>query len=204
MSEDPWPSTSLVSIDVEPGGRTTPFGYIGIAEIIGNDVETSWMVKFRSPHYRWPATSIDPAPPFGQIWPYIDAFIADRLVASYGSSYDIKSLASLIAVEGCSARPIPFIDGLQLARSLSPRRSGSLQELVLELNLLTREELAELHSQRSSAGPVNKWLLHDAEDDALANARLLLQAADGPFNVDKIISLHNLTVRPMAPPSTAG
>ncbi|WP_327116933.1 hypothetical protein OHB12_06105 [Nocardia sp. NBC_01730] len=199
MSEHPCPSSSLVSIDVEPGGRTSPFGYIGVAEIIGNEVEATWMVKFRSPHYRWPATSVDPAPPFGQVWPYIDAFIADRMVAAFGFSYDIRSLTTLIGVEASRARPIPFVDGLALARSLCPGHVGSLQAVVLALNLLTRDELADLHGRRAPNRPVNKWLLHDSEDDALANARLFLHAANGDFDVNRIINSHNLTIRILTP-----
>ncbi|MFJ4651143.1 hypothetical protein ACIP5Y_07695 [Nocardia sp. NPDC088792] len=194
----PWPSASLVSIDVEPGGRTSPFGYIGIAEIIGNAVEDSWLVKFRSPHYGWPATSVNPTPRFIEVWPYVDAFIGERLTAAYGYSYDIKQLVRLLNLEKLPIRPIPVVNGLALARSLWPA-AGSLQTVVLGLNLLTRDELSAVYDTRPSTQPANKWLLHDAEDDALANARLFLHAAGGGFDVDSIITAHKLHVRYLTP-----
>lgn len=40
-----------------------------------------------------------------------------------------------------------------------------------------------------------EWLLHDAEDDALANAQLFLHAADDRFDVNNIIAAHKLHVR---------
>ncbi|MGW0252678.1 hypothetical protein ACWDYH_39245 [Nocardia goodfellowii] len=199
----PWPSSSLVSIDVEPGGRTSPFGYIGIAEIIGNAVESSWLVKFRSPHYPWPASSLNAAPRFHEVWPYIESFIGERLVAAYGFSYDIKHLALLLQLEQLPIHPTAFVDGLGLARSLRPG-GGSLQEMVLGLKLFTRDELAGMHEHRRPTRPVNKWLLHDAEDDALANARLFLHAADGhPFDVNSIIAAHHLRIRNLHPPKAA-
>lgn len=193
-----WPSSSLVSIDIEPGGRTSPFGYIGVAEIVGNAIESSWLVKFRSPHYSWPATSINPTPRLVEVWHYVDAFIGDRIAAAYGYSYDIRHLTQLLKLEKLPIRPIPVVDGLSLARSLVPG-GGSLQAMVLALGLLTRDELTALHNNRSSTRPANKWLLHDAEDDALANARLFLRAGGGRFDVNNIITAYKLHIRYLVP-----
>ena len=89
-----------MTIDVEPGGRTSPYGYLGAAEIVGGIVEQTRLWKFRSPLYRWPRPIRDPAPPFEQVWPLVDAFIGERLVGAYSAAYDVRQLKKLRAAAG--------------------------------------------------------------------------------------------------------
>ncbi|MGF6889618.1 hypothetical protein ABIA39_009069 [Nocardia sp. GAS34] len=46
---------AIVSIDIEPGGRSTPVGYIGICEVGCDGVGTPTLIRFRSPlcQYSW-------------------------------------------------------------------------------------------------------------------------------------------------------
>ncbi|WP_040793407.1 3'-5' exonuclease [Nocardia paucivorans] len=180
-----------MTIDVEPGGRTSPYGYLGAAEIGGSTVEQTRLWKFRSPLYRWPRAITDPAPGFEQVWPLVDAFVGDRLVGAYGASYDVRQLNRLSAAAGIATRAIPFVDGLALARSLLPDDRHNLQAVMLALNL-SRPEFERRRRQRTTSGLTRKWLLHDAEDDALACALLFLHAAAHRLDINRIMATHNL------------
>lgn len=137
-------------------------------------------------------------PDFREVWPYVEAFIGDRVVAAYGMSYDINALAKLLVAAALPVPKLSFICGLQLARKLRPAAVfNDLQTVALGLDLFSETEM-EFRRVVGRSWARNKWLLHNAADDAAANARIFSRAAGSDFDLDQLISANELKVRPLA------
>lgn len=170
---------SVVSIDVEPGGPSSPLCSIGIAELDAGEVGSVLGFRIKSPLCSWTPPHLQDLPTFADVLPFVDSLIAGRLVSAYSWGYDRAALLNLCAAAQLQPPAWEMICGRQAAIAAQlPTRRGfrDLQSMTLSLGLLEEaaiERRREIHRQASQS----KWLLHDAVDDAWANAMVLQRAA---------------------------
>jgi hypothetical protein len=167
---------SIVALDVNPGGRTTPDGHLGVAEIVGDEVVGHFEVRFDHPIARLHDGRPGEVGEFRAAWTFVEAFIGGRPVAVSNGCYDSPALAKLLVAAGLPAPPGLSLWCTKLIwRSLRP---GVLIDNVwAAARRLGMIELAEqvrlLDAARSGSPPVSTA----AQDDALMCALMLLGLA---------------------------
>lgn len=230
----------LVSIDVEPGGRSRPVGYIGLAEIVDGEPGTSWLGRFWSPlagrawstwaielaadnAERWAgltavAWSVDReqrecAAVLAEEWGFMPApedraaewmreepatfgatiaVVREFIGAAATAAYDARQIAILCAAAGVPAPEWNMLDGRQLVRPLGSnlpanawlrsvedvytRGGNTLDAVQVRFGLMSAAEAAWRKYEHVRWGVGNKGVLHDAEDDAIANAAIFTLA----------------------------
>lgn len=171
---------SIVSIDVEPGGLTSPVCSIGVAELSAGQVTTQLGFKVKSPLSRVSPAGGSDLPPSGRRVAVLGCVCRRPLGVVLLRRYDRGALQRLCAAAGVAAPGWNFICGREAAIAaglVGLRGFRELQSMVLGLGLLSTIEIdqrRELHRR----SPQQKWLLHNAVDDAWANAMVLQRAAD--------------------------
>jgi hypothetical protein len=155
----------FVAIDVEPGGTWRDCGVFGVAEVVGSQVVANFQMAFQHTDLAVTLT-------------FLSAFIDDAPIVVYNRSYDVPALRKLVATTNQSAPSSVTYCALQmLRRHVGHRTVGTLSDCVHKYQLLSADEIAWRRVRFFSLGYGNKWLLNDAQDDALACARLVLHIA---------------------------
>lgn len=155
-----------------------------------------------------------PEPPrFAVVWRAVHRFVGDSPTAAFGAAYDAHQIGRLCAA---SDTEVPthwqMLDGRQLLQPLGYRTGrdawsetvvdaftgggNTLEAVQVRLGLLPDVEAAWRSYQHGRWGVGNKQVLHDAEDDAVANAalfQLALRRAGTP-DVDQLATLHHMTI----------
>jgi len=163
----------LISIDIEPGGRTKPVGTIGIAEIGDTQILSDFLMRFRSPLFKGSQSHLD-HPSFAESWQYLDAFIDESTLTSYGYGYDMKALKALLQADGFDVPDYTFLDGKTTLNRVR-KQIGDLQTVASEL-LFTDNEIKQKKAiWKLNPEKYDKVILHNAQDDAVANAMIFTE-----------------------------
>ena len=185
--------TRYVCMDVEPGGKTSGVGYIGLCEVDASGViGQPFFVSFLSPLWQGRHET-----DFPEVWAFVDAYLSGSLVAAFNARYDRSALRRLIAaVPGAGITPPEIRCVLEAARrhpDVLPS-FGDLCDAVQRLKLLSEDEIEFRRRRFFDQGYGSKWMLNDAADDALACARLTV-AMSGITGLSVSDLLHPVTAR---------
>lgn len=153
-----------------------------------------------------------PEPPtFAELWGSVVRFVGDAATAAFGASYDARQVARLCDASGIDAPRWWMLDGRQLLQPLGYRGrvdewseaivdtftagGDTLEAVQVRLGLRSDVEAAWRGTQHVRWGIGNKHLLHDAEDDAIANAALFVAALARArtASVEDLATVHGLT-----------
>lgn len=191
-------ANTFVAIDVEPGGATTPLGHIGVAEVADSKLADSFSLTFENPAYRSQRLDAFLSAPteylnlasshaeprvqhlgFDEVFPFLDAFVDNRLVVAYNSSYDKSAMRKLLATTDIPPVRWRFVDGYTIARRLWPSRPMPLQWLAVSLELLDETEITiRKMEKRMNPYGQGKIILKNAQEDAWACAQVILKAQE--------------------------
>lgn len=187
-----------VAIDVEPGGATKPEAYLGAVEVVDGALGAQVLLRIAAERRDSLSGGVVQASGWdlSNALRMLDAFIGEADVVVYNARYDCAALRRL---HDAARLPLPswrVLDALRVVRANEgddPRYFYSLQSVVLRRALLTEEECdrrRELHR----TGHTNKWLLHDAQDDAMAAALVILDCAhDRADDLAKVAADHDVS-----------
>lgn len=192
--DDGMATSRIVCIDIEPGGKTSPRGSIGVCEI----EETGAIGKPFHIEFASPLSPLVRDTDFPEVWAFIDAYATGAVVVAYSARYDRAALRRLIAaVPSASFDPPEIRCALEAARRIPGIPSvGSLSDAVVRLELFSPAEVDIRRRRFFDEHYGSKWLLNDAADDALACARLVakLSAHSGQ---SPTALLHPVSPRPV-------
>jgi hypothetical protein len=167
---------SIVGLDVNPGGRLTPDGYLGLAEIVGDEVVEHFEVRFTPPVARLHDGRPGETEDFRAVWAFVEAFIGGRAVVVSNGCYDSPALAKLLIAAGLAA---PAGLSLWCVGSMWRRlRPGVLIDNVwAAARRLGMVELAAQVALLDAARSRPRAVRAAADDDALMCALMLLGLA---------------------------
>jgi hypothetical protein len=190
----------MVSIDVEPGGRTVAMANLGVAEFIGLEPASTFQFRAISPHYRGDLSRFDGSQSMRDALVLLDAFVGDRPVSFFHAIYDAPKLRKLYALAGLACPKWPYFCAAQLTRHLTPhdQRRAGLLDYVVALDLFEPSEVQRRREVFKAHGG-NKWLLHNAADDALATGLLVAHwSRTEALPYDKLLRESRVIVRCLA------
>jgi DNA polymerase III epsilon subunit-like protein len=192
-----------VAIDVEPGGATTPKAYLGAVEVVDGRVGARVLIRIAAERRdEWTGRLQIPAGwHLDDALRMLDAFVADDPVVVYNARYDCAALRRMHASAGMVLPEWRCLDALRVVRAAERGERGnfySLQSVVLRRHLFSDEE-CDRRRLIARTQRTNKWLLHDAEDDALAAALVVLDCADDPTDsLEEVAAKHGVSWTPLA------
>lgn len=186
-------SERMVAISVEPGGSTKN-GSLGLSEIVGDEVQNTFYMRFWSPlgrggrvptaekeiaeiaeahkYYYGEEGPEHKIPTFPEAWMYADAFVGDSVVTTYGQNPDVNALRRLVSATHMEIPDYLVIDGKTALMNHLQQKPGSLQEVALKY-ILDRVEIEERKELAySGAQEISNWTLHNTAHKADIAAKI--------------------------------
>jgi len=177
------------------------FATFGIAEMQGNELTTVFAIRAQSPLSSFASDPSDTVPTMAEALTIIDAFVGTRLVSLFNHKYDAPMLRKLYRGEGLPVPEWMYFCGLELSRH-SGSRSSSLIDNAVAFNLYSPEEVRARSLTHRITPTANKWLLHDAADDAAANALLVAYwSRKAKLSYRALLDQAQVKIRPLNAPS---
>ena len=149
----------FVAIDVEPGGKTKPWGSLGVAECVNGELADPFTIRFLSPHYSSHPDGSQSLTAAEAIT-LLAAFVGARLIVFFHAKYDVPAIRRLALAGSFSPPAGEYICAELLAQHSTPKVAwrSSLQDWVLHFGLLDPADIARRRAIHRDA-PQQKWLL---------------------------------------------
>lgn len=138
-------TASLIVVDVNPGGDCWTDGYLGVVELVDDEITTSFELSYRHPVGRLQDGRMGPVEEFRTAWAFFEAFVNGRTVVAYNAQYDLGALGRMLVRAELDPPPMRFVCAYKLRQEQVGRKDVTVWQSVRELGLIPPEEIAALH-----------------------------------------------------------